>query len=157
MIRNKREVPGTGAGQKFRCHAHRYRRYMMQTYKDRIPGRRPIWTCLDCSHYLYNPEQVTGRTARCYVCYRLFEVMPQHLRTSGFEKSGLSGEEGWRVKILCGGDCKDNRKQDAGLGGDLSLEELMKKSVKDALEPSRSDSEQEHGLLADLVRQAKGE
>ena len=132
---------------------------MRKSYTRATPGaipRRPVWKCMNCAHYLLNPEDLVGRDVRCYTCQTVFEVKPQHLRTSGFQSSGLNGDKGWRAKIICDGDCIENLKKRSGLDG-LSLQDLMKKSVKDALEPSRSESEQEKGLLADLVRQARGE
>ena len=109
---------------------------------------------MDCPHYLYNPQEVVGRDARCFDCDELFIIKPQHLRLSGYESTGLTGAEGWRAKILCGGDCKVNIEKHAGVGGAVSLDELMKSTVKAAADAARSDSEQEKGMLAALVKQA---
>ncbi|KKL88499.1 hypothetical protein LCGC14_1924110 [marine sediment metagenome] len=109
---------------------------------------------MDCPHVLYNAEYLMGRMASCFVCYDVFKLLPQHLRMAGFTRgTALSGDKGWRAKIICGGDCLENLKKHAGLGA-MSLEQIMKKSLSDALGDSRSESEQEHSLLADLVKQA---
>ena len=108
---------------------------------------------MNCPHYLLNAEDLVGRTARCYLCNYTFEIKPQHLRTSGFQSTGLGGDKGWRAKIICGGDCSANLLKASGLG-EMTLEQIMKKSVNDALGTPRSESEQQSSLLADLVKQA---
>ena len=142
---------------KDRCDAHRYRRYMRvvrRTRENPHGTERPVWKCFDCPHLLYNADELVGRHARCYTCKEHFTIAPQHLRLAGFEKGhGLTGGEGWRVKIICGGDCLENLKKHSGLG-ELTLEQIMKKSLSNALRPTCSESEQEHSLLADLVKQA---
>ncbi len=72
---------------------------------------------------------------------------------SHFLYFGVRAFDGEPDKIICGGDCLENLKKHAGLGPG-SIEDLLKKTVNDALGESRSESEQEHSLLADLVKQA---
>ena len=109
---------------------------------------------MDCPHVLYNAEFLMGRNVTCFICFTVFKILPQHLRLAGFTRgTALTGDEGWRAKIICGGDCLENLKKHAGLGPG-SIEDLLKKTVNDALGESRSESEQEHSLLADLVKQA---
>ena len=116
---------------------------------------RPVWKCMDCAHILYNAEDLLGRDVRCYTCKEPFVMAPQHLRMAGFSKGQrLTGDEGWRAKIICTGDCLENLRKQSGLGGEISIQDILKKTVHDALGESRSQSEQERSLLADLVKQA---
>lgn len=141
-----------------RCEAHRYRRYIRIVRRTRENPRgheRPVWKCMDCPHLLYNADDLLGRSASCFTCFDVFKILPQHLRMAGFTRgTALTGDAGWRAKIICGGDCLENLKKHAGFG-ETSIQDLLKKTVTDALGESRSESEQERSLIADLVKQAR--